>query len=101
MHQTAEDVRTATVTVEDGAWWLTVEGTDVRHRLWGDDEVEAGNFPGASMGHRLIEEGFMPDRSAADPKLYDSLADKLAATTLQGWQPVDGGWTIPCHPCAD
>lgn len=93
---TTDDVRTATVTMRDGAWWLTVECTEINRRLWFDDEVEYGCFPGNSMGHRLIEEGFMPDRSAADPKHYPDLAHKLAATTLAGWQPIDGGWTIPC-----
>jgi hypothetical protein len=96
--ETVADVRTATITIRDGGWWLTVEGTDINRKLWDDDQVETGCFPGNSMGHRLIEEGFMPDRSAADPKNYDSLADKLAATTLAGWQPIDGGWTIPCRP---
>ncbi|MFJ4902793.1 hypothetical protein [Streptomyces sp. NPDC088727] len=95
------DVRTATVTVEeDEGWYLTVEGSDIHTRLWGNEDVEYGNFPAASMGHRLIEHGFMPDRSAANPDLYPDLAHKLAALTLGGWQPRDGmRWTILCTPC--
>lgn len=91
------DEHVATAAIRDGGWWLTIEGTDISRRLWSDGDRWYGNFPGQALGHHLIREGFMPDRSAADPKNYTSPADKLAAMTLAGWQPVGKGqWTIPC-----
>ncbi|MEU6362217.1 hypothetical protein [Streptomyces albidoflavus] len=101
--QTAVETMTARVRVdEDGIWWLTVDGTEVRRALWGSEDVNYGTFPGGSMGHRLIEEGFMPDRSAANPEQYETIFEMLHASSMGGWlvdHEVDGlGWLIPCTP---
>jgi hypothetical protein len=93
--------RTARVEVdEDGDWWLTVEGTEIRRKLWNDRNVEC-DFPAASMGHRLIECGYMPDRSAMKAEQYETLPEKLHATLMGGWdgdpKSPRGPWTIPCH----
>lgn len=91
------NVRTATVTIRDGAWWLSVEGTDINRKIWDSSAVRPGYFPGNEMGHRLIEDGFMPDRSASHPRNYETDEEKLAAAVMAGWiRTGDGEWQIPC-----
>lgn len=97
------DVRIARVRVdEDGDWVLTVSGTDIRKVLWNNQDVEYGCFPGNSMGHRLIELGYMPDRRRmyGPPELTP--VQRLAATAYAGWRPDgDDVWSIPCYPRQD
>lgn len=99
---TADDVRTATVRAdEDGHWYLTVEGTDITDEkvMSVEEAVGPDYIPGAGLGHRLIERGFMPDRAAADPANHDTSADKLAAAADAGWTRTgQDTWTIPCRP---
>lgn len=100
----ADDVRTATARADaEGNWYLTVEDTDIDNvKVMSTEEPTGPDYiPGAGLGHRLIERGFMPDRSAADPKHYDNPADKLAATATSGWTRTEQDtWTIPCRPYA-
>jgi hypothetical protein len=70
---------------ENGDWVLTVQGGDVHEVLWNSRELSGDVFPGHSMGHRLINHGFMPDRR--DTRWYAS-----------GWRPVGkDAWVIPCY----
>jgi hypothetical protein len=99
--QTAADVRTATVRADDeGRWWLTVEGTSIddEYAMVVEDNTGPDYLPGAGLGHRLIERGFMPDRSAVD-RHDGTAAGKLAATAESGWTRTGPDtWTIPCSP---
>ncbi|MFE0490141.1 hypothetical protein [Streptomyces griseoaurantiacus] len=102
MSQSEEaDVRTATARADDdGNWYLTVEGTDIKDEKVMEvaDPVGPDYLPGAGLGHRLIERGFMPDRSAVDS--HDgTAAGRLAATADSGWTRTgEDTWTIPCSP---
>jgi hypothetical protein len=94
-------VRTARVHVDEkGDWILTVAGTDIRKRLWNDEEVLFGSFPGASMGHRLVELGWMPDRRAMYASQTASRAEQMYLSAMAGWRQVgdEKTWTIPCYP---
>ncbi len=54
---------------------------------WENETLEPRRFPAASLGHRLIDHGWMPDRS--DPE------------SVLGWVPSPIGvnsWTIPVWP---
>lgn len=100
MRNTNTDVRIARVTVDDGGdWVLTVSGTDICARLWHNDEVAGRAFPGNSMGHRLIEHGWMPDRRAMYGPLTHSTVEARMLSMMAGWRPDgDASWTIPCFP---
>lgn len=67
---------------------LSVHGTDVNEVIWTAYEMEdAPDFPGFGLGHRLIERGYMPDRSNT-------------SWHASGWLPVGRGgksWVIPCY----
>lgn len=95
------DMRTARAWVdEDGQWWLAVAGTDIqKDALWRDEDIEHGNFPGASLGYRLIERGWTPDKRAlhlGSPIL--SRVQRLALTAMAGWRPAgENSWVIPCY----
>jgi hypothetical protein len=90
------DRATARVTVDDkGDWILTVTGTDIYRKLWNEDEVV--RFPGASMCHRLIEEGWTPDRRAGYVSSRHSPVQRMLLSQQAGWQPSGkNSWTIPC-----
>jgi hypothetical protein len=96
---TTYDARIARVVVDEkGDWILTVDGTDVRQVLWNDRELEYGSFPGNSMGHRLIERGWMPDRRRMYGLPGMSPVQRLTATAYAGWEQVaEKAWTIPCY----
>jgi len=93
-------VRIARVEVdEEGDWILTVAGTDIRRRLWNDRDVPFDIFPGNSMGHRLIELGWMPDRRSMYAAQTGSAVERLYLSAMAGWREVDDkSWTIPCYP---
>lgn len=93
-------MRIARVEVDqEGDWILTVAGTDVRRRLWNDRDVPYELFPGPSMGHRLVELGWMPERRSMYPAQTLSKVERLTLTAMAGWR-KDGekAWTIPCYP---
>lgn len=96
---TKYDWAVARVTVKDnGDWILTVAGTDIYRKLWNDEDLTPGAFPGQSMGHRLIEEGWMPDRRASYNARTDSPVERMLLTVRAGWS--DAGkksWTIRCY----
>ncbi|MDQ1041474.1 hypothetical protein QFZ75_007976 [Streptomyces sp. V3I8] len=98
VHDDEVEFLTAKVTIDaERDWHMTVEGTDIDKVLWNDRDVERGNWPGFTLGIRLVELGYMPNRAAAYGGLYPDLARKLDAMTLQGWQPKsEDVWTIPC-----
>lgn len=96
----ADDVRTATARADaEGNWYLTIEGTDIADlKVMRSEEGDPDYIPGAGLGHRLIEQGYMPDRSAAH-KPDGTAAEKLAATATSGWTRTGPDtWTIPCRP---
>ncbi|PPS89549.1 hypothetical protein [Streptomyces sp. MH60] len=103
--ETAADVRTATARADKkGRWWLTVEGTgiDDEYVMVVEDSTGPDYIPGGGLGYRLIERGFMPDRSAGDPQRFDDPVDKLSAVATAGWTRTGPDtWTIPCSPIAD
>jgi hypothetical protein len=93
-------MRIARAWIDDfGQWWLSVAGTDIeKHELWHDQDVQHGYFPGNSLGHRLIDLGWMPDRRAMYGALSMSEVEKLALTALAGWRPAgENAWVIPCY----
>lgn len=97
----AEDVRTATVRADDdGNWYLTVEGTDIADEkvMTVTEAVGPDYIPSNGLGHRLIERGYMPDRSAVHQ--HDGTpGGKLAASADAGWTRTGKDtWTIPCRP---
>lgn len=92
-------MRIARVEVDqEGDWILTVAGTDIRRRLWNDRDVPYEIFPGSSMGHRLVELGWMPDRRSQYSTKSFSKVERLMLTAMAGWR-KDGEkrWTIPCY----
>lgn len=93
-------VRIARVTVEDnGDWVLTVAGTDIRHVLWNEEQLEYEAFPGNAMGHRLIEQGFMPDRRAMYRVQTHATVENRLLNMRAGWRGSgEKSWTIPCYP---
>lgn len=83
---------------EEGDWILSVSGTDIRRRLWNDDAVPYRHFPGNTLGHRLIELGWMPDRRAMYGSTSSSRVEALVRSAMAGWrQAGERVWTIPCH----
>lgn len=95
------DYRVARVRVNrHGDWLLSVAGTDIYRKVWNDRDLQSPAFPGQSLGHRLIELGWMPDRCAMYGAFDRSDPQKLALTELGGWVPSDtedGVWTIPVY----
>lgn len=74
--------------LDDQGWWIiTIAGRDVRVAVGRDEDITFEGFPGFAMGHRLIEQGYMPDRSDTDdhPSGWRLTTDKNA-------------WVIPCYP---
>lgn len=86
----------------DYEWKLLIKGTDTYVSLYRERHPELEPFPGNAMGHRLIELGWMPDRSAAIAPEGASVVEMLTLTMYAGWVPsqktIDGEewlWTIP------
>lgn len=93
------DTRIARVTVEDnGDWILTVAGTDIYRKLWNDEDVAPGTFPGLAMGVHLIEEGWRPDRRGSYSARTHSPVERMLLTVRAGWREAgEKSWTIPCY----
>lgn len=86
----------------DYEWNLLIKGTDTYVSLYRERHPELEPFPGNAMGHRLIELGWMPDRSAATAPKGASIVEMLTLSMYAGWVPsrktIDGEewlWTIP------
>lgn len=97
---TTYDLRIARAWVDDeGNWWLSVADTDIAKIVWHARDITHDGFPGNSLGHRLIEEGWMPDRRAMYGAMTSDSPALLALTEFAGWRPSPGGqaWVIPCY----
>lgn len=76
----------------DGEWKLRVFGTDIYECLYRFRHPEYDPFPGAAMGHRLIELGWMPDRRAALSVVGASTVQRAVLTSMSGWQRTGERW---------
>lgn len=96
---TLYDMRIARVEIDQqGDWILTIAGTDIRRTLWNDRDVPYETFPGNSMGHRMIELGWMPDRRSMYNPQAHSAVERLTLTAMAGWRKAaENAWTIPCY----
>lgn len=83
-----------------GEWKLRVRGTDIYESLYRDRHPELEPFPGAAMGHRLVELGWLPDRRAVLRVESDSMAERVMRTALAGWTPSATQkwvWVMSCY----